>query len=263
MKKITLALSEERRINLTWYLGLLRRYSSSKYWRERRRNKKLVEQSRISANTVARSKKPLVSVLIPTYNNSRELTERAIPSVLRQTYDNFEIIVVGDHCTDDTEQRLGRFNDDRIYFYNLPQRGEYPSSPRPMWLVAGSVPRNKAIELCSGDWIAPFNDDDEFTEDHIEVLLNWALEHDYEFVYGVAKMIWEGGNRVEFVGSYPPAVMRIEHLSIVYDAKLKFFKYDIEAWKYGEPNDWNLVRRMKEAGVRIGFLDQVVGTHYP
>jgi glycosyltransferase involved in cell wall biosynthesis len=228
---------------------------------ERAKNKKLLEQSRVSANKIV-SKKPLVSVLVCTYNKSWELTTRAIPSVLRQTYDNFEIIVVGDHCTDDTEQQLARFNDGRIHFYNLPQRGEYPSSPHRLWQVAGTVPRNKAIALCSGEWIAPLDDDDEFTEDHIDVLLNWALKYDYELVYGAVKMIQED-NRFHLTGCYPLAHGCISHLSVLYDAKLSFFKYDTESWKYDEPSDWNLWRRMNEAGVRIGFLDQLVGIHYP
>ena len=44
--------------------------------------------------------------------------------------------------------------------------------------------------------------------------------------------------------------------------KIKFFKYDINAWKYAEPADWNMWRRMKKAGVRIGFLNKVVEKHY-
>ena len=52
------------------------------------------------------------------------------------------------------------------------------------------------------------------------------------------------------------------HLSVLYHSKLKFFKHDTNAWKYGEPGDWNIWRRMKEAGVRIGFVDKVVGKHY-
>ena len=35
-----------------------------------------------------------------------------------------------------------------------------------------------------------------------------------------------------------------------------------DCWKYVEPNDWNMWRRMKEADVKIGFLDKVVGKHY-
>ena len=55
-------------------------------------------------------------------------------------------------------------------------------------LVAGVVPQNYAIESCSGDWIAPLDDDDEFSRDHIEVLLNYAIKNDYEMAYGKAEM---------------------------------------------------------------------------
>jgi len=48
----------------------------------------------------------------------------------------------------------------------------------------------------------------------------------------------------------------------LYDSKLKFFKHDINTWRYFEPDDWNMWRRMKEAGVRIGFVNKVVGKHY-
>src|SRR5690242_4802472 len=47
-------------------------------------------------------KDPLVSVTIPTYNLGQILVERTIPSVLAQTYKNWELIVYGDVCTDDT-----------------------------------------------------------------------------------------------------------------------------------------------------------------
>lgn len=204
---------------------------------------------------------PLISVRIPTYNRGKILTERTIPSVLRQTYQNFEIIIVGDHCTDNTEELLKDFNDERIKFYNLPKRGKYPMNPHDRWMVAGVDPANKGIELCSGDWIAPLDDDDEFSEDHLEMLLNYALEHNCEMVYGIVQMEKEPGKWIN-LGSYPLKYAGICHLSVLYHSKLKFFKYDINAWKYGEPADWNMWRRMKEAGVRIGFVNKVVGKHY-
>jgi glycosyltransferase involved in cell wall biosynthesis len=230
---------------------------------ERAKNRKLLEQSRASSYETGRNDKPLVSVVIHTYNNSRELTERAIPSVLRQTYKNLEIIVVGDHCTDDTAERIGTLAHDKLTFYNLPKRGDYPQDPFKKWLVAGVVPANKALDMATGEWIAPLDDDDEFTDDHVEVLLNFALQGDYEMVYG--KVLFEGKDgEPEWceVGRYPPQESHISRISTLYQAKLTPFKYDIKAWKFYEPADWNLWRRMKEAGVRIGFIDQVVGLHY-
>ncbi len=233
----------------------------AKNWGECRRNKKVLSQVRKSAKDDLSSKNPLISVPIPTWNRGRILTERTIPSVLRQTYQNFEIVIVGDHCTDNTEELLRKFNDKRIRFYNLPGRGEYPANPYHRWMVAGAAPAKKSLELSSGDWIAPLDDDDEFSEDHLEVLLDYALEHDYEMVYGITEMEIEPGKWVN-VGSYPLKCGRICRLSVLYHSKLKLFEGHTDNWKYEEPGDWNLWRRMKEAGVRIGFLDKVVGKHY-
>ena len=232
-----------------------------KNWVECIKNKGLLKKVRNDLRDDLNNENPLISVRIATYNRSRLLTERVIPSVLRQTYQNFEIIIVGDHCTDDTEKLLERFNDERIKFFNLPERGKYPMNPYDRWLVAGTVPANKAIELSSGEWIAPLDDDDEFSENHLEILLNYALKNNYEMVYGVVEMEREPGKWVN-LGSYPLKRGKISHISALYHSKLNFFKYDINAWKYIEPDDWYMWKRMKEAGVKIGFIDQVVGKHY-
>ena len=250
------AYSESRLVgNRIWYNYYL------KNWVEYKRNRELLKKVRDDLKNNIDDKNPLISVRIHTYNRDKILTERAIPSVLRQTYQNFEIIVVGDHYTDNTEELLKKFKDKRIKFHNLPKRGEYPMNPDDRWLVAGAEPANKGIELCSGDWIAPLDDDDEFSEDHLETLLHYALKNNYEMVYGVVEMEIEPG-KWENLGSHPLKYGGICHLSVLYHSKLKFFKYDINAWKYGEPDDWNMWRRMKEAGVMIGFIDKVVGKHY-
>jgi len=233
----------------------------AKHWIERRRSKKLLNQATNTSKDDSSNKNPLISVQIPTYNRGRILAERTIPSVLRQTYQDFEIVIVGDYCTDNTGELLKNLNDERIKFYNLPKRGEYPTNPDDRWMVAGVEPANKGLELCSGDWIAPLDDDDEFSDDHLETLLNYALENDYEMVYGVAQMERKPGEWTN-LGSYPLKCGGICHLAVLYHSKLKFFRYDIDAWKYGEPADWNMWRRMKEAGVRIGFINKVVGKHY-
>ncbi len=230
---------------------------------ERAKNKKLLEQSRTSAHKTMRHEKPLVSVLVTTYNNSRELTQRAIPSVLRQTYENLEIVVVGDHCTDDTQERLRTLADSRVTFYNLPKRGAYPQGGIKRWQVAGVAPANKCLEMSSGEWITFLDDDDEFTEDHVESLLNFALQGNYEMVYGkVMRERKAGGAEWYEVGGFPLREGKISKIAPLYQSKLSFFKYDIDAWKSYEPADWNLWRRMKEAGVRIGFIDKVVAIQH-
>ena len=225
---------------------------------EIRKNKLLLKRARMIHKS---SKEPLVSVVIPTYNRAKILTERTIPSILRQTYQNFEVIIVGDHCKDNTPELIGEIYDKRIKFYNLPQRGKYPEDPEHRWLVAGVVPVNKAIELSSGEWIAPLDDDDEFSEDHIEILLKHAILNNYEMVYGKVNMEIEPGKWHE-LGSYPPEYCKISRISAIYSSKLKFIKYDINSWKCREPADWNTWRRMKDTGVKIGFINKIVGNHY-
>lgn len=216
---------------------------------------------RVSTRGLYREAEPLVSVLIPTFNRAALLTERALASVLRQTYQRFEVVIVGDACTDQTQSALKRVGDARVRFYNLPSRGPYPEDPYHCWLAAGSIPANKALTLARGSWVAWLDDDDEFSDDHIEVLLSACLRRKLEFAYGIMDMevasnVWKP------VGSYPPELGQICNASVLYGAHLRFFKYDVECWRHNEPNDWNLWKRMWGSGVRMGFLDHVVGRHF-
>src|SRR5581483_3909922 len=90
---------------------------------------------------------PLVTVRIPTYTRSRLLIERALPSIMRQTYQNFEVIVVGDGCTNDTAELVEAFGDPRVRFVNLPYRYPYPEDPEKRWCVAGGPGANVGAEL--------------------------------------------------------------------------------------------------------------------
>jgi cellulose synthase/poly-beta-1,6-N-acetylglucosamine synthase-like glycosyltransferase len=70
---------------------------------------------------------PLVTVCITTADRADVLRERALASMLRQSYRNIEVIIVGDCCEDNTEQVIAALNDSRFTFVNLPERGPYPA----------------------------------------------------------------------------------------------------------------------------------------
>lgn len=112
---------------------------------------------------------PLVSVVIPTYNRAY-LIERSIKSVLNQTYQNLEIIVVDDGSEDNTEEIVKSFNDSRIIFTRHEKnRGV-------------SAARNTGIKLCNGNYIA-FNDsDDEWLEEKIRKQITIFLENSDESI---------------------------------------------------------------------------------
>jgi glycosyltransferase involved in cell wall biosynthesis len=217
--------------------------------------------ARRRAGDLYEEKEPLVSVLIPTYNRAGLLAERSVPSALRQTYARLEIVIVGDACTDDTSAVLAKIGDPRIRFVNLPSKEVLPPDPWHAWMVAGTQPANYALDLSRGRWVAWLDDDDEFSDDHIELLLGACLTRRLEFAYGImddeaAPDQWKA------VGAFPPLLGQICNASVLYASYLSFLRYDAEAWRHNEPGDWNLWKRMWGAGVRMGFVGRTVGRHY-
>jgi glycosyltransferase involved in cell wall biosynthesis len=98
---------------------------------------------------------PLVSVITATYNRSRVL-KHAIESVRRSTVEDWELLVVGDHCTDDTAEVVAAFDDPRISFVNLPRNaGEQ------------SAANNEGLRRARGRYIAFLNHDDLYFPDHL------------------------------------------------------------------------------------------------
>jgi glycosyltransferase involved in cell wall biosynthesis len=106
---------------------------------------------------------PRVTVIIATYNRSGPL-HYAISSVLAQTFDDFELLVVGDACTDDSEQVVRAFSDPRISWHNLPANSGNQSGPN-----------KQGVALAKGDYIAYLGHDDLWHPDHLKNLVS-AIE---------------------------------------------------------------------------------------
>jgi glycosyltransferase involved in cell wall biosynthesis len=207
---------------------------------------------------------PLVSVRIATYENAQVLCERTLASVCRQSYARWECIVVGDAVTDDTEARIAAIGDPRIRFVNLPFRGPYPDDALRRWRVAGTEPMNRGAREAAGRWVAPLDHDDEWEADHLEALLARARETRAELVYGKLRVCHAADGRVlpNVVGAWPLQYGQFGFQGAIYHAGLRCFEVDPHARFAGEPGDWNLARRMWEAGVRFAFLDRIVTTYY-
>jgi hypothetical protein len=211
--------------------------------------------------SVFEENEPLVTICMPTYNRADLLLERSIPSVLAQSYQHFEVVIVGDGCTDDTAERIALLDDPRIRFVNMPHRSVYPSDLAQRWMVTGVAPRNLAAELARGRWIAPLDDDDEFSPDHIAVLLRAAREGRFEMV--CSRFASTAPYHEPILGRYPPELGQFCFQATIYMTDLRFFEADPRAWMLDEVEDWNLCRRMLEAGVKIGWVDQVLTTMHP
>jgi len=209
-----------------------------------------------------RSETPLVSVIIATYNRAAILIDRTIPALLSQSYKNIEIIIVGDCCIDDTALRLSKIHDSRIRFYDLPERGKYPSQPAERWFVQGVVPRNKGLELARGQWLMWISDDDVLMPNGIETLVKFAQSGDYEFVSASYTYEKDGVITVHNLKDVQPRIGGMQ--TWLYRSYLRFFRWNIHSWRksWNKPCDYDLQVRMHSAGVRMGFIDTVVA-HIP
>lgn len=101
----------------------------------------------------------LVSVILPTYNRAHTLL-RAANSVLNQTYKNFELIIIDDCSTDNTEEVVKNIHDERIvYIRQFSNKG-------------AAAARNTGIKIAKGDYVAFQDSDDEWLPEKLEKQMN-------------------------------------------------------------------------------------------
>lgn len=114
----------------------------------------------------------LVSVITPAYNCAQYI-EDCIESVLKQTYSNWEMIIVNDKSTDNTQEVIEKYisQDSRIKLYNQEVN------------TGAAVARNKAIQLSKGRFIAFLDSDDKWKPDKLEKQIPFMLENKYAFTF--------------------------------------------------------------------------------
>jgi hypothetical protein len=120
---------------------------------------------------------PRVSVIIATYNWSSVL-RYSIESVLAQSFTGFELLVVGDGCTDDSADVVASFGDSRIHWHNLPENSGNQSAPN-----------NEGLRLASGEYAAYLGHDDIWHPQHLALLVRALDETRADFAYTWLQMI--------------------------------------------------------------------------
>ena len=205
---------------------------------------------------------PLVSVVIPTWTNWRLLRERALPSLLEQTYKRFECIVVGDAAPPEAADVVGSFGDDRLRFVNLPYRGPYPEHDVDAWRIAGTLPANTGVALSGGRWLLHGSDDDVLRPTCIASLLALAREQAAEVAYG-KQAVQVHDEIVDVIGVFPPEHGHWGAQASLIHSGLRFIWAEPSDWLFEVPNDWSMAERMLRIGVRFAMLDEPVVDYYP
>lgn len=139
---------------------------------------------------------PLVSVVIPTFNRA-EFIKGAIRSVLDQTLEDFEILVVDDGSSDATEEVVKTFKDPRVRYYRFEHMG-FPA-----------YPRNRGIELSKGKYVAFLDSDDTWLPAHLEYCQRAFSDNigaggvftDFYKLYGINTLIPQNATNTKYSSS--------------------------------------------------------------
>lgn len=156
----------------------------------------------------------LVSIIMPSYNTAQYIGA-TIKSVLNQTYTNWELIIVDDCSTDNTDEVVKKYlNDKRIKYLKNEQNS------------GAAVSRNRALREAKGQWIAFLDSDDLWMPEKLEKQICFMKEKGYFFSYTDYEEINAEGNRTGTFVTGPKKITRIGMynycwpgcLTVMYDA---------------------------------------------
>ncbi len=114
----------------------------------------------------------MISVIIPTKNRSTEL-HRAIQSVLKQSIQNFEVLVIDDYSIEDISLVVNSFNDNRLFYFKCDKV-----------FSNANVCRNIGLKEAKGQYIAMLDSDDEWLPGHLEMKSKFLEENNCDGVFG-------------------------------------------------------------------------------
>ncbi|HEX9986749.1 MAG TPA: glycosyltransferase [Thermoanaerobaculia bacterium] len=194
--------------------------------------------------------RPRVTVIIPTYNWSSVLPY-SVGSVLRQTFTDFELLVVGDGCTDDSETVVNGMGDPRVRWINLPENTRHQSGPN-----------NEGLRQAQGELIAYLGHDDLWLPHHLEVLAAALDRTGSDLAYGLGVNVVD-----DFVWPSVPRPAAGQFSSPLCMMHRKAVTDTIGGWRhYRELRigpDAELWQRAQKAGCRFTFVPRLTGIKFP
>jgi len=218
-------------------------------------------------------KKPLVTIITPTYKREDQLYS-AIMSVANQTFTDFEHLTISDGWFDDEyfwqeiRQNLSKTNPDifnRFFFCSLPWNHK----------DVGSTPKNVGLMLAKGKYVAYLDDDNEYLPRHIETLVNLIEEKNVDFVFS-STLLRNQSDPTTDIGTRvanAPAYGHIDTSEILHKKEVPFkFGFwrnsdftDIHPW--GKPTgfygtDWDLISRWLNAGATWAHSNEITLIYY-
>lgn len=198
--------------------------------------------------------KDLISIIMPTYNCGLYIGE-SLESVIKQTYSNWEVIIIDDCSTDNTQEIVNEYvsKDSRIKYFKLDKNS------------GAAVARNKAITLANGKYIAFLDSDDIWFEEKLSKQINFMKKNDYYFTCTSYTKIDENGNSLNRIINARTCSDYYEVLktcpgnsTVIYDSE-KLGKYQIPNIK--KRNDYVMWLQIIKKSTHLYGLEEALGSH--
>lgn len=216
----------------------------------------------------------LVSIIMPSYNTADYIAE-SIQSVLEQSYTDWELIVVDDCSTDNTDEVIKPYlTDCRIKYYKNEQNS------------GAAVSRNHALREANGKWIAFLDSDDLWMPDKLEKQIRYMEMNGYHFSYTNYSEINAEGQRNGVTVTGPKRVTKtgmfnycwLGCLTVMYDAETvgliqiadikknndyaMWLKVCKKADCYLLNEELALYRRGRQGSISTHSIKKLIGWHY-
>lgn len=200
----------------------------------------------------------LISIIIPTFNQGNYI-ERCLNSILKQSYKNYEVIIIDKFSTDDTKQIINQFTSLPIKFFQIENGG----------VIANS--RNFGIKKAKGDLIAFLDSDDYWKPNKLEICLK-KINAGNDFVFHNLQI--SGSEKIFFFNKilksrklnkpyFKDLLINgnlISNSSVVLKKKL-LFEVDLinEEKKMNAAEDYNLWIKVSKKTEKFCFINEVLG----
>ena len=185
-----------------------------------------------------------VSVIIPTYKRKKEMVNRAVESVLNQTYNNIEIILIDDNAKpehqsyrEEIENYVKEKNNDKIIYIQNKEN------------LGGALARNVGIEKATGDYITFLDDDDKYLPLKIEKQINFMLQNNLDVCF----------SNIYFCNTKNEIVAVNEYQNIQRFDNEYLMRYHLTRKIVGTPSFMYKTDIIKRIG---GFIDKESGQEY-
>lgn len=169
----------------------------------------------------------LISIVMPAYNSEKYIAD-AIDSIIRQTYENWELIIIDDGSIDQTTDIVSKYicSNEKIKLYSNDNN------------IGVSRSRNKGIEIAKGNWIAFLDSDDLWKFDKLEKQIELIVKKDAEFVFTGASYINENGKKFNGEFSVPETVnfSKLKRQNVISCSSVIIKKIHIKKFKMANDN---------------------------